>query len=114
MPDQPARDRWLRPDHFRPEHQRQAEPPTKDRRGRSRFGQRKRYADVLYLARGDLDQHVQAADRFRATMALGGARVLVIDDTWTTGANAQSASAALRLPGPGPSLSAIGRWFNPG
>lgn len=78
-------------------------------------GSEKRYADVLYLARGDLDQHVQAADRFRATMALGGARVLVIDDTWTTGANAQSASAALKATGARTvAVVAIGRWFNPG
>src|SRR5690349_19071743 len=44
----------------------------------------KRYADLLALARDDLGQRVQAADRFRATRTLGGARVLVIDDTWTT------------------------------
>jgi hypothetical protein len=61
----------------------------------------KRYADLLALARDDLGQRVKAADRFRAIRALGGARVLVIDDTWTTGAHAQSASAALKAAGVG-------------
>lgn len=74
----------------------------------------KRYADLLALARDDLGQRVQAADRFRATRALGGARVLVIDDTWTTGAHAQSASAALKAAGArAVAVVAIGRWFNP-
>jgi hypothetical protein len=78
-------------------------------------GTENRYADLLALARGDLPQHVQADDRFRATRALGGARVLVIDDTWTTGANAQSASAALKAAGTRTvAVVTIGRWFNPG
>jgi hypothetical protein len=38
------------------------------------------------------------ADRFRAA-PLAGADVALLDDTWTTGASAQSASAALRLAG---------------
>jgi hypothetical protein len=37
-------------------------------------------------------------DRFRAA-PVPGARVLLIDDTWTTGATAQSAAMALRLAG---------------
>ena len=74
----------------------------------------RRYADLLALARDDLGQRVQAADRFRATRALGGARVLVIDDTWTTGAHAQSASAALKAAGArAVAVVTIGRWFNP-
>jgi predicted amidophosphoribosyltransferase len=77
-------------------------------------GSGRQYADLLSLARGDLDQRAQAA-RFRATSALGGARVLVIDDTWTSGAKAQSASAALKAAGAQTvAVVAIGRWFNPG
>lgn len=73
-----------------------------------------RYGDLLAIARTDLEQRAQAADRFRATRPLAGARVLVIDDTWTTGAHAQSASAALKAAGaPTVAVVAIGRWFNP-
>lgn len=73
-----------------------------------------RYADLLTLSRSDLGQRVHAADRFRATRSLGGARVLVIDDTWTTGAHAQSASAALKAAGAVTvAVIVIGRWFNP-
>lgn len=38
-------------------------------------------------------------DRFRVFTALPGARVLLLDDTWTTGASAQSAAMALRAAG---------------
>jgi hypothetical protein len=37
--------------------------------------------------------------RFRATQPLPGAAVLLLDDTWTTGATAQSAAMALRAAG---------------
>jgi hypothetical protein len=37
--------------------------------------------------------------RFRAAPLPGGARVALLDDTWTSGASAQSAAAALRLAG---------------
>jgi hypothetical protein len=40
--------------------------------------------------------------KFAATRALSGQPVLLIDDTWTTGANAQSAAAALKAAGAGP------------
>jgi orotate phosphoribosyltransferase len=45
--------------------------------------------------------------------SLHGEPVLLIDDTWTTGANAQSAAAALKLAGAG-SVAAvvIGRHVN--
>ncbi len=38
-------------------------------------------------------------DRFTVPERLGGARVLLLDDTWTTGSRAQSAAAALKLAG---------------
>jgi predicted amidophosphoribosyltransferase len=37
--------------------------------------------------------------RYEATRLLAGANVLLIDDTWTTGASAQSAAAALKAAG---------------
>lgn len=73
-----------------------------------------RHADLLTVARMDLGQRAQAPDRYRAMRSLGGASVLVIDDTWTTGAHAQSASAALKAAGASRvALLAIGRWFKP-
>ncbi len=73
-----------------------------------------KHADLLAVARTDLDQREHAADRYKATRRLRGRNVLVIDDTWTTGAHAQSASAALKVAGAAAvAVLAIGRWFNP-
>jgi hypothetical protein len=53
------------------------------------------------------------ARRFRTSRHLDGQAVLLIDDTWTTGASAQSAAAALKSAGAG-SVAAvvIGRHLN--
>jgi predicted amidophosphoribosyltransferase len=51
--------------------------------------------------------------RFAATRALRGEPVLLIDDTWTTGASAQSAAAALKIAGAGAVAAVvIGRHVN--
>jgi hypothetical protein len=51
--------------------------------------------------------------KYLATRALDGSSVLLIDDTWTTGANAQSAAAALKAAGAGPiGAVVIGRHLN--
>lgn len=52
------------------------------------------------LAPGRPDQRERDLDprRFRSAL-VPGARVLLLDDTWTTGASAQSAAMALRLAG---------------
>ena len=52
--------------------------------------------------------------RFAATRPLDGANVLLIDDTWTSGASAQSAAAAL-LAGGARRVAAVvvGRHLNP-
>ena len=51
--------------------------------------------------------------RYEAVRSLQGASVLLVDDTWTTGANAQSAAAALRAAGAGPVAAVvIGRHVN--
>jgi hypothetical protein len=51
--------------------------------------------------------------RFEATRGLTNNAVLLIDDTWTTGASAQSAAAALKAAGAGPTVAVvIGRHLN--
>ena len=51
--------------------------------------------------------------KYEATRNLAGAPVLLIDDTWTTGANARSAAAALKAAGAGPVAAVvIGRHLN--
>jgi len=52
-------------------------------------------------------------DRFHASRRLEGASVLLIDDTWTTGASSQSAAAALKASGAGVVAAVvIGRHLN--
>jgi len=80
--------------------------------GRIVVGTADRFRLVLELNRTDVESREQAADRFITTADVRGRTVLVIDDTWTTGANMQSASAALKQAG-ATSVGgvAIGRWF---
>lgn len=54
------------------------------------------------------------ADRYTSNVDLAGRAVLLIDDTWTTGGHAQSASVALRAAGAtAVGFVAIGRHVNP-
>lgn len=56
-----------------------------------------------------------AADRYAARLLPDGAAVMLIDDTWTTGGNAQSAVLALRAAGAGRvAVVVIGRHFDRG
>ena len=53
------------------------------------------------------------ADKYRALRRLDGEPILLIDDTWTTGASAQSAAAALKSAGAGPIVAVVvGRHLN--
>jgi hypothetical protein len=53
-------------------------------------------------------------NRFRAGSAAAGASVLLVDDTWVSGASAQSAAAALRLAGARHvAIVVLGRHLNP-
>jgi hypothetical protein len=53
------------------------------------------------------------SEKFEPIRSLDGQTVLLIDDTWTTGASAQSAAAALRNAGAGPVAAiVIGRHLN--
>jgi predicted amidophosphoribosyltransferase len=77
---------------------------------------RTRDRHVRLLRRTAAETHIHAfdRDRYTSTMELNGQAVLLIDDMWTTGANAQSAAAALKHAGSGPVAAiVIGRHLNP-
>ncbi|GAC1442403.1 MAG: hypothetical protein NVSMB55_13030 [Mycobacteriales bacterium] len=74
-----------------------------------------RHADLLEPAKPvAAEQHQAQAGMYRTSDRLAGRSVLLVDDTWTTGAHAQSAACALKLAGAGPvGILAIGRHFQP-
>lgn len=76
---------------------------------------RDRYKRVLRPApNAPPSSHSYNGDRYQPTEDLTGARVLLIDDTWTTGAHAQAAAAALRAAGAATvSAVVIGRHIDP-
>jgi len=72
-----------------------------------------RYEPLLTPSDGATDLSRNArADRYRATRELPGARVLLIDDAWTTGSRVQSAAIALRAAGAATVVVVIGRHFD--
>jgi predicted amidophosphoribosyltransferase len=74
---------------------------------------RHRYENLLHRTQATVVGRAFDRRKFAAARPLGGETVLLVDDTWTTGANAQSAAAALRASGAG-SVAAlvIGRHVN--
>ncbi len=74
---------------------------------------RDRYERLLERSDADVPPRTFARNKFRARRALNGEAVLLIDDTWTTGASAQSAAAALKTVGAGAVAAVvIGRHLN--
>jgi predicted amidophosphoribosyltransferase len=72
-----------------------------------------RYARLLRRTDAAVSAHRFSAERYAATKNLGGRAVLLIDDTWTTGANARSAAAALKAAGAERvAVVVIGRYVN--
>lgn len=72
-----------------------------------------RYERLLSRTDTAVTAHRFSAERYAATTALGGRAVLLIDDTWTTGANARSAAAALKEGGAERvAAMVIGRYVN--
>ena len=72
-----------------------------------------RYARLLRRTDTAVVPHRFHAERYRAGADLSGGAVLLIDDTWTTGANAQSAAAALKAAGADRVAAlVIGRYLN--
>ncbi|HEX6341894.1 hypothetical protein [Umezawaea sp.] len=67
--------------------------------GRTMSTTRERYRALLEPGSRTAAGRTFAVDRFTCSEPLSGRRVLLVDDTWTTGASAQSAAAALRLAG---------------
>lgn len=76
---------------------------------------RDRCERMLRRSPAPVSPHRFSRDRYEVCRAPEGRSVLLIDDTWTTGANAQSAAAALKAAGAGPVAAVvIGRHVNRG
>jgi hypothetical protein len=74
---------------------------------------RERFRRLLARSTHPVRPHRFDVDRYEPTGRLTADPVLLIDDTWTTGANAQSAAAALKRAGAGPVAAVvIGRHLN--
>lgn len=72
-----------------------------------------RHQRLLRPAAVNVRPHAFSADRYQTLTELNGEAVLLIDDTWTTGANAQGAAAALKRCGAGAvAVVVIGRHLN--
>ena len=76
---------------------------------------RGRYQRSLRRSAQSVEPRIIDPDKFTATGPLDGSPVLLIDDTWTTGANARSAAAALKRADAGPvGVLVIGRFLHRG
>jgi predicted amidophosphoribosyltransferase len=74
---------------------------------------RDRYTELINPSGADIPPRTFNPERFSARRRLHGESILLIDDTWTTGASAQSAAAALKDAGAGPVAAVvIGRHLN--
>lgn len=74
---------------------------------------RERHVSLLRRSSLEVEPRVFEPGRFEAARPLDGEPVLLVDDTWTTGASAQSAAAVLRGAGAGPVAAVIvGRHIN--
>jgi hypothetical protein len=75
-------------------------------------GSQDRAPNVLTATGINIGKREQSTGRFVASSDVRGLDVLVIDDTWTTGAKMQSASVALKKAGANKVGGvAVGRWF---
>lgn len=71
--------------------------------------------ELRLLAQPTQAPRTLGADHYQAARAIRGGHVLVIDDTWTTGAHAQSAALAVRGAGAGQvSVLNVARYLKPG
>jgi predicted amidophosphoribosyltransferase len=68
---------------------------------------RERHRQILRRSAFAVASREFDAHKYIAARPLDGEAVLLIDDTWTTGANAQSAAAALKAAGSGPVAAVV-------
>jgi hypothetical protein len=71
---------------------------------------------ALVAAPGAINDRVVSASQFVIVpkRSLSGQHILVLDDTWTTGSNTQSAALTLRAAGADHvSVMVVGRWLSP-
>ncbi len=74
---------------------------------------RHRYENLLHRTHVTVKNRAFEPRKFAADRPMAGESVLLVDDTWTTGANAQSAAAALRSSGAGRVAAlVVGRHIN--
>jgi predicted amidophosphoribosyltransferase len=74
---------------------------------------RDRHRSLLARTDAEAPSRAYAENKFEATEPIDHRAVLLIDDTWTTGASAQSAATALKAAGAGPvGAVVIGRHLN--
>jgi|SRR5581483_2706160 len=74
-----------------------------------------RHLSLLKRRSDSISAHQFDPVKFEATASLHGTSILLIDDTWTTGASAQSAAAALKRAGAkGVAAVTVGRHLNRG
>jgi predicted amidophosphoribosyltransferase len=76
---------------------------------------RERYERLLTRSSAAASPHRFKLNKYETIREVSGRSVLLIDDTWTTGATAQSAAAALKAAGAGRVAAlVIGRYVNRG
>jgi predicted amidophosphoribosyltransferase len=74
---------------------------------------RDRHERLLIRTQTPTKPHLYDPDKYETVRCLTGEAILLIDDTWTTGATAQSAARALKAAGAGPVAAVvIGRHVN--
>jgi predicted amidophosphoribosyltransferase len=74
---------------------------------------RDRYQRLLRRSDVEITPRLISEDKFEPAKELSGETILLVDDTWTSGASAQSAAAALVHAGAGPVAAVvIGRHLN--